>query len=93
MILRWAERDTFASLKSEKVYKNVFTILIMVQQPAASQSAQPQQPAAAQPVQGTQPAPATQMGQPEEKKKSKWWIWTIAILAAIAVGVAIGFFL
>ena len=93
MILKQEGRDTFASLKSEKVYKNIFTILIMVQQPAAAQSAQPQQPAATQPAPGTQPAPATQMGQPEEKKKSKWWIWTIAILAAIAVGVAIGFFL
>ena len=92
MILKQGGRDTSASLKSEKVYKNIFTILIMVQQPAAAQSAQPQQPAAAQPAPAAQPAQAVQTGQPE-KKKSKWLIWTIAILAAIAVGVAIGFFI
>ena len=81
MILRRMERDIFASLKSEKVYKNVFAILIMVQQPAST----------VQPAQGTQPSPATQGGHPE-KKKSKWWVWTLVILLSIAAGVAIGFF-
>ena len=90
MILKLQERDIFASLKSEKVYKNLFTILIMVQQPALT--TQPAQPAAVtQPAQPAQPAPATQMGQPE-KKKSKWWIWTLVIIFSIAAGVAIGFF-
>ena len=60
----------------------------MVQQPAsAAQSTQPQQPASA-----AQPTPAAQMGEPE-KKKSKQWIWTIAILFAILVGVVIGYFI
>ena len=66
----------------------------MVQQPApAAQSTQPQQPApAAQPAHAAQPVKAAQVGEPE-KKKSKQWIWTIAILFAILVGVVIGFFI
>ena len=93
MILRWVERDTFASLKSEKVYKNLSAILIMAQQPASAvQPAQSHQPAsAAQPVQGAQPSPATQGGQPE-KKKSKWLLCTLVILAAIGAVVCIVFF-
>lgn len=91
MILKSPERDMFVSLKSEKVYKNIFTIFLMVQQPApAAQPVQPAQPQ--QPVTVAQPA---QAGQPQqlEKKKSKWWVWAAAILGAVIVGVAIGYFL